>query len=80
MDNAGESIALHDCSDSSNWKLGLKFKYMARNTPQQNHLVEQGFAHIAKLGRALMNHANVPLEWQFKPFAKAFKTATLLYG
>jgi hypothetical protein len=80
MDNAGENIALHDRSDSSDWKLGIKFEYTARNTPQQNHLAEQGFAHIAKLGRALMNHANVPLKWRFKLFVKAFKTATVLDG
>jgi hypothetical protein len=80
MDNAGENIALHDRSDSSDWKLGIKFEYTARNTPQQNPLAEQGFAHIAKLGRALMNHANIPLKWRFKLFAKAFKTATLLDG
>jgi hypothetical protein len=43
-------------------------------------LAEQGFAHLANLGGALMNHAQVPLKWQFKLFAKAFKTATLLDG
>jgi hypothetical protein len=80
MDNAGKNIALYDLSDSSDWKIGIKFEYMAQNTPQQNHLAEQGFAHIAKLGRALMNHANVPLKWRFKLFAKMFKTATLLDG
>jgi hypothetical protein len=80
MDNAGENIALHDRSDSSDWKLGIKIECTARNTPQQNHLAEQGFAHIAKLGRALMNHANVPLKWRFKLFVKAFKTATVLDG
>jgi hypothetical protein len=79
-DNAGENIALHNQRVSSDWKLGIKFEYTAQNTPQQNHLAEQGFAHIAKLGRALMNHANVPLNWRFKRFAKAFKTATLLDG
>jgi hypothetical protein len=47
---------------------------------QQNHLAEQGFAHITKLGRALMNHTNLPLKWEYTLFAKAFKTATLLDG
>jgi hypothetical protein len=73
-------IRMHDQRVSSDWKLEIKLEYTARNTPQQNHLAEQGFAHIAKLGRALMNHANVPLKWRFKLFAKAFKTATLLDG
>ena len=72
MNNAGKSIAQHDRSDSSDWKLRIKFEYTAQNTPQQNH--------IAKLGRALMNHAKVPLKWRFKLLAKAFKTATLLDG
>jgi hypothetical protein len=52
----------------------------ARNMPQQNHLAELAFSHIANLGQALMNHANVPLIWRYKLFAKAFKTATLLNG
>jgi hypothetical protein len=29
MDNAGENIALHVRSDSSDWKPGLKFEYTA---------------------------------------------------
>jgi hypothetical protein len=80
IDNAGINITLQDRSDSSDWKLGIKYEYTSRNTPQQNHLTEQGFAHIAKLGRALMNHGNIPLKWRSKLFAKAFKTATLLDG
>jgi hypothetical protein len=78
MDNTGKNVALQERSDSSDWKLRIKYEYTARNTPQQNHLAEQGFAHLAKLGRAIMNHVNVPLKWRFKLFAKAFKTATLL--
>jgi hypothetical protein len=78
MDHAGENIVLHDRSDSSNWKVGIKFEYTARNTPRQNHLAELGFAHIAKLSIALTNHVNVPLKRRFKLFTKAFKTATLL--
>jgi hypothetical protein len=33
MDNAGENIALHDRSESSDCKLGITFEYTARNTP-----------------------------------------------
>ena len=80
MDNAGENLTLQTRSDSSDWKLNIDFEYTARNTPQQNHLAEQGFAHLANLGRALMNHAHVPLKWRYKLFSKAFKTATLLDG
>jgi hypothetical protein len=63
MDNAGKKIALHNQSNSADWKVGIKFQYTARNTPQQNHLAEQGFTHITKLGRALMKQANVSLKW-----------------
>jgi hypothetical protein len=80
LDNAGDNVTLQKRTDSSAWKLGIDFEYTARSTPQQNHLAEQGFAHLANLGRALMYHAHVPLKWRYKLFTKAFKTATLLDG
>jgi hypothetical protein len=36
MDNAGENKLLQKRSESKDWKLGIKFKYTARATPQQN--------------------------------------------
>jgi hypothetical protein len=78
LDNAGENIALHVVATAV---IGSSESSPSiRLASQQNHLAEQGFAHIAKLGRALMNHANIPLKWRFKLFAKAFKTETLLDG
>jgi hypothetical protein len=80
MDNAKENLSLQKRSNSSDWKLGIDFELTARNTPQQNHLAELAFSHLTNLGRALMNHANVPLLWRYKLFAKAFKTVTILDG
>jgi hypothetical protein len=51
-----------------------------QDTPQQNHLAELGFAHLANYSRALMARANVPLDIHYKVFTKAFRTATLLDG
>jgi hypothetical protein len=61
--------------------INLTYEFTARDTPQQNHLAELGFAHLANYGRAaLMARANVPLNIRYKVFTKAFKTATLLNG
>jgi hypothetical protein len=61
MDGAGENKTLKMRSDSSDWKLNLKYEITARDTPQMNHLVELGFATLANRGRAMMTQANVPL-------------------
>eukprot|EP00957_Ditylum_brightwellii_P083473 6345666-Ditylum_brightwellii.AAC.1 len=45
-DNAGENKALEKRCASADWKLGIEFEYTARDTPQQNSLVEVGFATI----------------------------------
>jgi hypothetical protein len=58
--------------------LPIEFEFTARDTPQQNHLAEVGFATLANKGRAIMYHANVPLKTRYKLFTEAFKTATLL--
>jgi hypothetical protein len=78
LDNAGENKLLQQRSQSADWKLNVNFEFTARDTPQQNHLAELGFAHLANYGRALMARANVPLNIRYKVFTKAFKTATLL--
>jgi hypothetical protein len=71
---------LQQRSQSADWKLNIKFEFTARDTPQQNHHAELGFAHLANYGRALMARANVPMNIRYKVFTKAFKTATLLDG
>jgi hypothetical protein len=80
LDNAGENQLLQKRSDSKDWKLNIKFEFTARDTPQQNHLAELGFAHLASKGRAMMISANIPLTLRYKLFKEAFKTATLLDG
>jgi hypothetical protein len=47
LDNAGENKLLQKRCESSNWKFDIKFKYTARDTPQQNSLAKVGFATIA---------------------------------
>ena len=34
----------------------------AKDLPQQNYLVEHGFAHLANKSHAMMSVANLPLE------------------
>jgi hypothetical protein len=80
LDNAEENKLLHQRSQSADWKMNITYEFTARDTPQQNHLAELGFAHLANYGRALMAWANVPLNIKYKVFTKAFKTATLLDG
>ena len=46
MDNAGENKLLKDRAHSADWKLPLKFEISAKDTPQQNHLVELGFKQV----------------------------------
>jgi hypothetical protein len=50
------------------------------DTPQRNSLAEVAFHTIASQGRAILNAANVPREFKFMLWRKAFKTATLLDG
>jgi hypothetical protein len=46
LDNAGENKKLQKRCESSDWKLGIKFKYTACMTLQQNSLSEVGFAMV----------------------------------
>jgi hypothetical protein len=54
LENAGENKLLQQRLQSADWKLDAKSEFTARDTPQQNHLAELGFAHLANYGRALM--------------------------
>ena len=55
-----------------------QFEYTARDTPQQNHLAELGFAVLSNRAPTLMTAANVPLTKRYKIWKEAVKTATLL--
>jgi hypothetical protein len=77
-DNAGENKKVEERSMEAQWKLGIKFEYTARDTPQQNSLAEVGFTTIANQGRAMMIGANLPPEVRYKLFREAFSCATML--
>jgi hypothetical protein len=76
LDNAGENTKLQARAESAAWKLGVQFEYTVRDTPQQNHLVELGFAILGTKGRACMVAAHVPMDVRYKLFQKAFEYAT----
>jgi hypothetical protein len=78
LDNAGENKKLKERCESADWKLDIKFEFTARDTPQQNHLAELGFAVLTNRGRAMMHRANVPERIRYKLVGEAFTTATLL--
>jgi hypothetical protein len=80
LDNAGENKLLKQRCHSKDWKFETEFEFTARATPQQNALVELGFATLANKGRAMMSAANVPKMIRYKVYSEAFKTATLLDG
>ena len=79
-DNAGENTKLEKRANGADWKLDVQFEYTARDTPQQNYLVEKSFDTLTARGRAMMDTANVPTEHRYKLFREVFKTATLLDG
>ena len=60
LDNAGENKLLEQRCRSKDWKHDIKFEYTARNTPQQNSLVEVSFGTTGARARAMMIAANVP--------------------
>jgi Ser-tRNA(Ala) deacylase AlaX len=61
--------------DSAAWKLGIKYKYTARDTPQQNHLAELAFATIINKAQAMAS-ADIPVEVRYKLWKEAIQMAT----
>ncbi len=51
---------------------------MARDTPQQNSLAEQGFAFISSKTRAALNAANIPQEQRYRRLSECVMTMTKL--
>jgi hypothetical protein len=78
MDNAGENLLLQERAESKDWKLGLVYKYMARDTPQQNALAEIGFTKIGGRAKAMMKRAFTPDKVRHLVMPKALKVATKL--
>mgnify|MGYP000117070222 CR=1 FL=1 len=64
--NGGENIKLEKRCNGVEWKLNATFKYTARDTPQQNSLVEVGFTTIGNRGRAMMIAANILYEMRLR--------------
>ena len=58
--------------------MNINFEFTTRATPQQNSLVETGFAHVLNKARALLIEANVPYLQRYKIIQEAFITATKL--
>ena len=59
MDNSGENKKFLERAKDSEWQLGFEAEFTARNTPQQNGLVEVKIATIAGRARAMCNAANM---------------------
>jgi Reverse transcriptase (RNA-dependent DNA polymerase) len=75
MDNAGENVSLSKQVVGKDWKLPIKIEFTARDTPQQNGIVEVKQATIFNRAKAKLNHANIPLAKRGKFFMAAAQTA-----
>jgi hypothetical protein len=80
MDSAGENKKLEDTMNSKDWKLNIEPKYMAHNTPQQNHLAESSLASVANKSHAMMIAAHVPEEQVYRVAKEAICCATHING
>eukprot|EP00957_Ditylum_brightwellii_P002720 209034-Ditylum_brightwellii.AAC.1 len=78
--NTGKNRSLEKKAQISDWQFAITFEYTTRDTPQQNHLAELGFAVLAACGCTLMHRAKVPKAMRYQVFPEAFETATLLDG
>ena len=74
MDNAGENLALA----SKLKQKGISVEFTAPNTPQQNGVIERGFATLMSRGRAMMAHAGFTNAMKGKLWAECMNTATKL--
>ena len=79
-DNAGENLSLEKTANGEKWRMNITFEFTARVTPQQNSLVETGFAYILNKSRTMMIDANVPYLQRYKIVQEAIITATKLDG
>lgn len=67
--NAGKKL-FEEHATSSDWKLGTKFEYTARPTPQYNSTVEVYFATWAHLACAMLSDDNFDMLMWWKPAKK----------
>ena len=76
MDNAGENKLLARHCDEN--EMGIKFKYTAPGTLQQNGVVERAFVTLIGRGRAMMNHATFTVKKRQEMLCEAAQTAMML--
>ena len=76
LDNSGENRMLQTKSDQQN--VGIKFKFTAPGTPQQNSVVERKFQTLTGRARAMMNHAGFDDNFKKKFWCEAVSTTTKL--
>ena len=80
LDNAGETKKLELRLKSVAWKNPVVITYTARDTPQQNLLVEVGFYALVNKAHATMHHASLHMEMWYQLSGGIFTTVTLLGG
>ena len=80
MHNAGENKKTAMQLQSASWKNPVVVEYTARDTLQQNSLVEVAFYVVANKAHASMHDANLPMEMWYHLFGEIFTTVTLFNG
>ena len=75
-DNAGENLATQKLFDSKN--AGITFMFTARETPQQNGIVERSIATLWGKTRAMLNGAKLTATYRHGSWCDAVSTATKL--
>ena len=50
--------------NGKNYRMGIKFEYTVKDTPQQNWFTEVAIATMANRERAMINRANLPEEYR----------------
>jgi hypothetical protein len=73
MDNGGENLSLANMVKSKDWKFPLTIEFTARDTPQQNSLVETAFTANVQRSLAVYVAAGVPKEWRYLLFPHVMK-------
>ena len=58
--------------------MDFKVEFTARQTPQQNAIVETGFTVLAAQARSMMNTAQIPENVRFKLWGVTVEAATYL--
>lgn len=76
FDNAGENKMTEELFRNNN--MGIEFEYTARETPQQNGVVERAFGTLYGRVRAMLNAAGLPKYMREGVWTECANTATKL--